>query len=66
MDFKLRPGVKFHDGTDFDAAAVKFNMDRILDPVKPAYWRGELFPNVTSVDVVDSSTVRFKLSSPVL
>ena len=30
--FRLAQGVKFHDGTDFDAAAAKWNIERILDP----------------------------------
>ena len=32
ITFHLQPNVKFHDGTPCDAAAVKWNLDRILDP----------------------------------
>jgi peptide/nickel transport system substrate-binding protein len=37
--FKLRPNVKFHDGTEFDAAAVKFNIDRWWDKDNPFGYR---------------------------
>lgn len=55
VTLSLRQGVKFHDGTDFDAAAVKWNLDQYL-----ATKRQEL-GNVQSVEVVDDHTVRLVL-----
>src|SRR5665647_840153 len=62
LTMKLRPGVTFHDGEKFDAAAVKFNIER-HKTIAGSNRRGELLP-VTSVDVVDPLTVRLNLSAP--
>jgi peptide/nickel transport system substrate-binding protein len=59
---KLRPGVTFHDGEKFDAAAVKFNIER-HKTLAGSNRRGELGP-VTSVDVLDDLTVRLNMSAP--
>ncbi|MER3483340.1 MAG: ABC transporter substrate-binding protein, partial [Meiothermus sp.] len=78
--FRLRPGVKFQDGTDFDAEAVKFNINRWWDPKDPSrinaaanyeIW-GELFGGpkgdpgslLSDIQVVNKTTIRFVLSSP--
>src|SRR2546428_6106872 len=57
--FKLRRGVKFHDGTDFNAEAAKFNFDRMKTEPK-SIRKGEV-ANIESVDVVDASTIRINL-----
>ena len=62
LTLKLRPGVTFHDGEKFDAAAVKFNIER-HKTMPGTNRRGELAP-VASVDVVDPMTARLNLSAP--
>src|SRR5690242_10537264 len=62
LTLKLRQGVTFHDGEKFDAAAVKFNIER-HKTMAGSNRRGELAP-VESVDVVDPQTVRLNLSAP--
>jgi peptide/nickel transport system substrate-binding protein len=61
--FKLRKGVKFHDGTPFNAEAVKYNFDRFLGAEKPLK-SGLHDVIIKSVDVVDEYTVRFNLKQP--
>src|SRR5262245_1059818 len=62
LTLKLRPGVTFHDGEKFDAAAVKFSIERHQN-LPGSNRRGELAP-VASVEVVDLQTVRLNLSAP--
>jgi peptide/nickel transport system substrate-binding protein len=67
--FHLREGVSFHDGTPFNAEAVKFNFERMLDENHPYYDTGPFplsffFSSITSVDIVDDLTVQFTLSAP--
>lgn len=59
--FKLRQGVKFHDGTDFNADAVKFTFERNLQEGSPR--RSEL-DSVDKVTVVDPYTVTVELKQP--
>lgn len=61
--FKLRSGVKFHDGTEFNAQAVKINFDRVKNPDN-ALVRFNQFNRIVQVDVVDPLTVRFVLKEP--
>lgn len=60
--FKLKQGVKFHDGTDFDAEAVKFNFERYMTSDK-SKRKGEL-KFVDTVTVVDKNSVKIQLKQP--
>jgi peptide/nickel transport system substrate-binding protein len=59
--FKLRTGVKFHDGTDFNADAVKWNIEHRLDKEVASPQRQQLDPIIASVEVIDPATVAFNL-----
>ncbi|MCC6314507.1 MAG: peptide ABC transporter substrate-binding protein [Thermomicrobiales bacterium] len=61
--FHLREGVTFHDGTAFDAAAVKVNFDRMMDPELKSLRRGDV-AGIESVEVVDPLTVTLHLAEP--
>jgi peptide/nickel transport system substrate-binding protein len=60
--FKLRRGVKFHDGTPCDAEAAKFNFNRMKTEAK-SLRKGEV-ANIDSVDVVDPVTIKLNLKKP--
>src|SRR6187549_393317 len=60
---KLQPGVKFHDGSDFDAKDVKFSLERIKDPALESPVASVL-GMIDHVEVVDPLTAKIVLSSP--
>ncbi len=64
VSFNLRKGVKFHDGTDFNAEAAKWNIDRILDSQTGSAQRAVIGPSIDKVDVIDAYTLSVLLKKP--
>ncbi|MBS0547194.1 MAG: ABC transporter substrate-binding protein [Proteobacteria bacterium] len=61
--FKLRSGVKFHDGEALDASVVKFSLDRLFAPGSTVPAKS-LYTDIGKVEAVDSTTVKITLKSP--
>jgi len=59
--FTLKSGVKFTDGTPFDAAAVKATLEHIVDPATKSQYAASLIAPFESATVVDPSTVKVTL-----
>ena len=62
--FQLRQGVRFHDGSPLDAAAVKFSFERAKAPGSTNKARRALFDNIVRIDIPDPHTVVLVLARP--
>jgi len=64
IDFKLRAGVKFHNGDALTAEDVKFTIEKMLAPDSTNAYRRGFVDSLERVDVVDAETARFVLKQP--
>jgi len=62
--FKLRQGVKFHNGRDMTAEDVKFSLDRAVDSATGSRWKSFSLPQYDHSDVVDPNTLRLVNKNP--
>ncbi len=68
--FKLRQGVKFHDGSDLKAAAIVWNVQKVLDKAAPHFAPDQIgvtvsrMPNLVSARVIDDYTVELTTKEP--
>lgn len=62
--FQLADGVSFHDGTPFNADAVKWNIEHRLDPANASPQRSLLAPVIASIEALSPTRVAFNLKAP--
>ena len=62
--FKLRKGVTFHNGRDVDAAAVKWNFERIMNPKTGHAFTRSALTQVQEIKVIDKHTLQVLLKTP--
>lgn len=62
--FKLRKDVKFHDGTPFNAEAVKFNLDHVVNPETKSGFAISLLGPYDRTEVVDEFTAKVVMKAP--
>ncbi len=61
--FKLREGVKFHNGREMTAEDVKYSFERVLNPDTAAIGKS-YYDSIDSIEAVDTYTVKFTLKEP--
>ncbi len=60
--FKIRPGMKFHDGSSADVEAIRWNLDRLMNHKRS---RAKTYVEaISSVEVVDANTIKLNLKAP--
>jgi peptide/nickel transport system substrate-binding protein len=62
--FKLRTGVKFHNGREMTAEDVKFSLDRVADPATTSRWSAFSLPQYDHTEVVDPTTIKLVNKNP--
>jgi peptide/nickel transport system substrate-binding protein len=64
LTLHLRRGVTFHDGTPFDAAAAKINLERRLDPAIASPQRAQLAAIIAAIETPDAATLVITMKNP--
>ena len=63
-EFKLRPNVKFHDGSPFSAQVAKYNIDWVMDSNNKASGQRAYVSDIVETQAVDDLTLRIKTKAP--